>query len=307
MRNLGNYLVYLLVRVLICVAQMLPIGTARQIADGLAVVFNDWLGVRRKVVQENLQHAFADLDDRQRHELARAMWRHLFLLAFEVAHTSRKLHKANWHEHIRMTGLEGLIDLLLDDRPVILVTGHFGNFEIGGYVLGFFGLPTHAIARTLDNPYLDRFIARFRAATGQTLIPKVGGYDQILEVLQSRGTLSVLADQSAGRKGCWVDFFGRPASTYKAIALFAMQYDAPIAVAYARRLDEPMHFELSVEEILDPRTVEDPIAAVREITQWYTKRLEDVIRRNPDQYWWVHRRWKDTRKKKSRDPQRKAA
>ncbi|GAB6167341.1 lysophospholipid acyltransferase family protein [Thermostilla marina] len=299
-RTAIDYAVYLVVRTAICAAQMIPIEMAAVVCDAVAFVFNDVLHVRRRVVEENLRHAFPALSDAARHKLARRMWRHLFLLAFEAAHAPRKIHKENWQRHIRLTNVESLVNAFLDDRPLILVTGHFGNFEMGGYLLGVFGLYTSAVARTLDNPFLHRFVERFRGATGQKLIPKVGGYDQILEVLASKQTLSVLADQSAGPKGCWVDFFGRPASTYKAIALFAMQYDAPIIVAGARRLDGPMRFELFCEDVLDPRTVTDPIAAVRDITQWYTKRLEDMIRRDPDQYWWVHRRWKDTRRKKAK-------
>ena len=85
-------------------------------------------------------------------------------------------------------------------------------------MLGILGFPTYTVARTLDNPYLDRFVNRFRAATGQHIIPKNGGYDQIVDVLARGGTMTFLADQYAGPKGCWVEFFGRPASAHKAIA-----------------------------------------------------------------------------------------
>ena len=115
---------------------------------------------------------------------------------------------------------------------------------MGGYVLGILGFPTYTVARTLDNPYLDRFVNRFRAGTGQHIIPKNGGYQQILDVLAGGGTMTFLADQYAGPKGCWVEFFGRPASAHKAIALLALDNDARVSVCAARRLGRPMQFEL---------------------------------------------------------------
>ena len=94
--------------------------------------------------------------------------------------------------------------------PIILLTGHYGNWEMAGYLFGLYGFPTYSVARTLDNPYLDRYLGSFREQTGQKLIPKAGGYDQILEVLQSGQALSMLADQDAGQRGLFVEFFGRP-------------------------------------------------------------------------------------------------
>jgi KDO2-lipid IV(A) lauroyltransferase len=222
------------------------------------------------VVDENLRHAFPNLDQKQRRRLTRQMWRHLVLLILEVAHVPRKIHGTNWRKFVRLRNVKPLMQTLLEDRPVVVVTGHFGNFEVGGYMLGLLGFPTHSVARTLDNVYVNDFLERFRGATGQHIIPKNGGYDQILEVLGARGTMAFLADQAAGPKGCFVDFFGRPASTYKAIALLALEHDAPIAVCYARRLDRPMHFEMVVSDMIDPRDTDGQVATVKDLTQWYT-------------------------------------
>jgi KDO2-lipid IV(A) lauroyltransferase len=85
----------------------------------------------------------------------------------------------------------------------------------------------------------------------------------------------------------------------------ALESDAPVVVSYARRLDRPMRFELAAPAIADPRDAGDELSGVRELTQWYTSHLEEIIRRDPEQYWWIHRRWKDTRRKRRRP--RKAA
>ncbi|MCE5269389.1 MAG: lysophospholipid acyltransferase family protein [Planctomycetaceae bacterium] len=294
-RKIIDYSVYLVVRILICIVQAIRLETGVQLARGLAWLFCDVLKIRASVVDDNLAHSFPEMSPAERRGVARRMWDHLFLLVLEVAHTPRKIHETNWRDHIRLNNDGELIRCMLDDRPVLVVTGHLGNFEVGGYGLGILGFPTYTVARTLDNPYLDRFLNRFRAATGQYIIPKNGGFDQILAVLDRGGTMAFLADQYAGPKGCWVEFFGRQASAHKAIALLALENNARVSVCRARRLDRPMQFEMRNYAIVDPQSAEPAMGTVPGLTQWYTSRLEELIRAIPDQYWWLHRRWKDTR------------
>lgn len=293
-----DYAVYLLVRVFICIVQALSLEMGTRLARGLAWLACDVFRIRAGVVDENLSHAFPQCPPAQRRTLARQMWEHLFLLVLEVAHAPRKIHETNWRHYVRLSGTDPLVRALLDDRPLVLVTGHFGNFEIGGFMLGILGFPTYAVARNLDNPYLDRFVSRFRRATGQYLIPKNGGYEQILVVLAGGGAVSFLADQYAGPKGCWVEFFGRKASAHKGIALLALEHDAPVAVCCARRLGRPLHFELHVQAMVDPRQTDAGVGTLPLMTQWYTRHLEAMIRQAPEQYWWLHRRWKDPRPKR---------
>lgn len=290
---IADYLVYMLVRVFVCVVQTVPIESCRMIAGGLAVLAADVFGLRRKLVEENLRYAFPQWDEKQRRELTLRMWEHLFLLVAEVAHSPRKIHEVNWKDHIRLVNVEELHQYLCEARAVNLVTGHFGNFELGGYFLGLLGYPSYTVARILDNPYLNRFVNDFREATGQFLIAKSAGPDPIMEVLERHDTMAFLADQSAGRKGCWVDFFNRKASAFKAIALLTLQFDAPLVVCFANRRDGiPMQFELQVVGIYDPRNPIPGVEGIQGITQWYTSLLEEGIRKYPEQYWWVHNRWK---------------
>ena len=303
-RQMIDFLVYFAVRVLICVAQAMPVETGHRLARQLARLFCDVLHVRSRVVDDNLAPAFPEMSPADRMDLTRRMWEHLFLLVLEVAHAPRKIHETNWRKYVTLENEAELVRDLLDDRPLLIVASHLGNFEVGGYVLGILGFPTYTVARTLDNGYLDRFVNDFRAGTGQHIIPKNGGFDRIVQVLADGGTMTFLADQYAGPKGCWVEFFGRPASAHKAIALLALDNNAKMSVCGALRLDRPMHFELNNYAAIDPQKVGNSVGTVRELTQWYTTRLEELIRRAPNQYWWLHRRWKDTREKK---PAKKAA
>ncbi|MBX3415268.1 MAG: lysophospholipid acyltransferase family protein [Pirellulales bacterium] len=296
---------YLGLRLLICIVQALPVETSHSATVSLAWLFDSVLRIRRRVIDDNLRHAYPDLAPLARRRLARQMWEHLFLLVVEVALVPRKLHRTNWRDYFVLCDPGTLMRSLLDEHPVALVTAHFGNFEIAGYFLGLLGFPTHTVARTLDNPYLDRFVNRFRGATGQFIIPKQGGYDQILRVLAAGGTMAFLADQYAGTKGCWVEFFGRPASAHKAIGLLALEHHTWMAVGHARRLGRPLRYELRLDGLLHPDEVSAMPGGVRELTQWYTSCIETAVRRSPEQYWWLHRRWKDHRpaKRKRATPQ----
>ena len=302
MKRILDYLVYLLVRVMVCLAQALSLETGVALGRFLAWCFTYLVPVRRRLIHENLTIAFPEMTSSQRLELSYRMWEHLFLLVVEVAHIPRRIHPTNWRDYITLVDSETIGKILHSDRPVVMVTGHFGNFEAGGYFLGILGYPSYSVARTLDNPYLNDFVKSFREASGQFLVPKNKGYDQILEVLERRDLMAFLADQSAGPKGCWVDFFGKKASTYKAIALLSLQYDAPVVVCYATRRDNrPMQFNITIAGVLDPRDHPEGLT-VTEITQWFTHVLEEGIRRHPEQYWWLHRRWKEY-KKESRKKQ----
>ena len=299
-RLIVDYLVYVIVRILICIVQAIRIETGVRFARALAWLFCDVLRVRSKVVDENLAYAFTEMTPAERAHLAQRMWEHLFVLVLEVAHTPRKIHQTNWREFVSLKNQKELVRALLDDRPTLIVTAHLGNFEVGGYVLGILGFPTYTIARTLDNPFLDRFVNRFRGGTGQRIIPKNGGYDQIVEVLSRGGTMTFLADQYAGAKGCWVEFFGRPASAHKAIALLALEHNARVSVSASRRRGRPMRFVLDNHAMIDPREDAGSLNTIPELTQWYTSRLEELICHAPGQYWWLHRRWKDTRRRRAK-------
>lgn len=292
-QNVQDYLICVALRVVISGLQALSLEKCMSGAHVLAFIFSDLLRIRRPLLKRNLRNAFPDLDDKAIHQLSRDIWTHLFLLVAEVAHAPRRIQETTWRNHVALINVQPIIEYLHQERPIIFVTGHFGNFELGGYLLGLLGYPSHSVARNLDNPFLDRWLKTFREATGQYLISKNDGYDDIIAVLENQGLMAFLADQSAGRKGCWIDFFNQPASTYKAMGLLSLEYQAIMVVCYAtRRPNKILEFDLQGVGILDPLNLPDNIRSVPDITQWFTSILEGGIRHHPDQYWWIHNRWK---------------
>ena len=286
-----DYLVYLAVRILVCVIQALPYEAGCACAR-----FLGWLAYKidkrhRLVAVENLQKAFpgrytaAEID-----AIVRRVYVHFCTLLIEIMHMPRRFHLHNYKKKIVLREPRRILEVLLADRPILFVTGHFGNWEMAGYVVGLFGFKTHAIARPLDNPYLDDFLRAFRERTGQKLLAKHGDFDQMEKILADGGLLATLADQDAGQRGLFVDFFGRPASTHKAVALLALEHKVPLVVVGTPKVDGK--FSIWMVDVIYPEDYEHAPDPVREITQHFTTGLETMIRETPEQYFWVHRRWK---------------
>ncbi len=305
-QNLGmihvrQLLEYAAVRLLLSIVQVLPLSACARLAEILAWIAADIVRFRHRVVDENLRLTFPDAAPERRREIARQMWEHLVLMTCEIAQARRKIHETNYRNYIHVPNNPTLARYALAERPTILVSGHFGNFEIAAVMLGIVGCPSYAIARVMDNPRIEQLIRSFRESSGQFILPKDGSAAQIQQVLAAGKTLLMLGDQHAGTKGVWIDFLGRPAACHKALALFTLSSGAPMLVTYCRRLDAPLKFEIDILGIADPQLGLGDLTDVRALTQWYNDCLAKVIRAYPEQYWWVHRRWKDkpTRQKKS--------
>jgi len=241
----------------------------------------------------HLRKSFPDWPQDKLHRVCRASMRNLAYLGVEFLFTTRLITPGRWRRHITLTNQQENLHLLLaHETPLIYVAGHFGNWEVVGYAMAALGFPVYAVARRLDNPYVDRYVMGVREARGMTVLDKRGASARLEGILCARGNVCFVADQDAGRKGAFVDFFGRKASTYKAVALMAMRHRAPVIVGYGRRLDEEYHFEIGIGRVIHPHEWADKDNPMLWITQEYTRALEEVIRTAPEQYLWVHRRWK---------------
>jgi len=291
--RLTDYLVYIFLRLFVSVVQALPFVTLPILATTLARVAFRVDRRHRLVAIDNLQHAFPDqFTSSQLEGLVRSTYRHFCGLMLEIIHLPRRINPYNWALYAELPSNRQLIDRMLSDRPLLMVTGHFGNWEMAGYVLGLLGFKSYAVARPLDNPFVDNYLRRFREKTGQKLLAKHGDFEKMQSVLDSGGVMATLADQDAGQRGVFVDFFGRPASTHKAVALLALQHGVPLVVVGARKVGDPMRYQLLVEDFILPEEYESRPDAVHAVTQRFTTALEKIVRQAPEQYFWLHRRWK---------------
>ena len=299
-----HLLVYIFVRSLFCCVQASSDAVISRFASFLAWLGNDIFQIRRAVIVENLSAVYPQLDATQQIDLARQMWRSLVLMCCEISQAPRRINRYSWRNYIELNKLDSLVAALLDQRPTILLSGHFGNFEIAGFAAGLFGFPSFTIARPLDNPKLNQFFNTFRGMHGQFILPKQGVADQVTSLLQSGATLTVLGDQADSLSGIELDFLGRNATCHKAIALFALNSNCNMVVATAVRQSRYMHFALTCIDVLDVMQLDNTDRSIRSVTQWYNRQLESEIRRTPHQYWWLHRRWKAKRKRRRHDDKR---
>jgi len=297
---------YLLVRIFLSLIQAVSLETCQTVTRWVAWLACDVLQIRGQTVAENLRIAFPEKSDAERRAITRGMWEHLLLMVCEVAQVNRKIHETNWRKYVETYNQREWIHVIGTRRAKVCVTGHFGNFEALGHVCSFWGFCTFTVARTLDNPYLNELVNRFRESMGQHILAKSHSAGQADEVLSTGGLLGLLGDQHAGPRGCIVDFLGRPASCHKALALFALLNRVPLLVATCARAGKPMHFRMGMDAVIDPATDPPECASVEELTQWYNDVLERRIRQQPEQYWWLHDRWKDLEPRKRKRKKRLA-
>ena len=214
------------------------------------------------------------------------------MLTIDILFTPRLVKKHNWRDYSRYKNVERAKWLMKEGRGLLLVGAHYGNFEIIGYLLGLFGFRTYSIARPLDNKFINNYLYGVRKRVGQKIIDKKGAAELMEEIASSGDTLCFIADQDAGRKGIFVDFFGRKASTYKSIGLIAITRNIPIVVGCSRRIDNRFYFEIGMNRIIFPEEWAEKENPLEWVTAEYTKAIEEFIREDPSQYWWLHRRWK---------------
>lgn len=206
--------------------------------------------------------------------------------------TPRLVTEWTWARYVELHELSDGLRQLLCGRGTIMLTAHFGNYELMGYTIAKLGFPLTAVMRPLDNPLLNEFIERPRRAGGLSLVYKKGAMESAESILDDGGTLCFIADQDAGRKGVFADFFGRGASWYKSIGLLAMHKRVPIIVGQAARMREGFRYRVEVLRIIRPEEWDGQRDALPWITQTFATALEQGVRRFPEQYLWMHRRWK---------------
>lgn len=292
--KLRDYAQYLALRVVAMTLQSWPIEVGIWIAGLCGDVMYLVDKKHRDRSLANLRQSMPHLTESQMKTIARKSLGHeLFCLGIEFFFTTRKIRLSSFKRVIEFDDFRQTLDLMIrNNRGLIFLTGHYGNWEVLGYTMALLGFETVSVARPLDNPYVYDYVIGVRERMGQKIIAKKGMTDEVQAELDRRGMVGFTADQDAGKKGLFVDFFGRKASTYKSIGLLAMHYEVPIVIGYARRVEGKYKFHLGTQDIIYPddwKAQPDPLLY---ITQRYTRAIETMVRDDPVQYFWMHRRWK---------------
>jgi Kdo2-lipid IVA lauroyltransferase/acyltransferase len=246
---------------------------------------------------ENLRASFPEKSEKELNEIAERSMQHFISLVMDILFATRMVNVENWHRYVHPHDMGEALRVLLRGKGAIVLTGHYGNWEILGYTLATLGFETYSVARPIDNPHIDQWLLGVRENRGQVILSKRGVTTTALDILKKKGVVGFIADQNAGPKGMFVPFFGRQASTYKTIGLLAIEHEVPVIIGYARRRGDAFEFDIGVQDIIYPEQWQNyPRDQYKDelhyLTARYTKGIEDFIRADPTQYLWIHRRWK---------------
>ena len=294
-----DLLAYLALRILVVFLYLFDVETNLNTACVLGRLLWKYYHRGRNRALENLRASFPEKDEKWILETGRRSFEHIAMLAVDVLLTPRLVKRHNWRNYSRYKNVERTKWLMQEGRGLLIVGAHYSNFEIVGYLMGLFGFNVYSIARPLDNKFINNYLYGVRRRMGQKIIDKKGAAKLMGKAASTGATLCFIADQDAGKKGIFVDFFGRKASTYKSIGLIAITNNIPIVVGYSRRIGNRFYFELGVNRIIFPEEWADKEDPLKWITAEYTKAIENFVREDPSQYWWLHRRWKHRPKTES--------
>lgn len=246
----------------------------------------------RRHAEANLQLAFPELPETERQRIKRGTFRNLGRLLGEVSQFP-KLNRQNIESVVSYVGLENYLNAVATGRGVILLTGHIGAWELSVFAHSIYGHPMSFLARRVDNPLVERLAEANRTRFGNRSIDKKNSVREVLKTLKAGGVVGILADLNASREeGVFCDFFGIPACTTAGVATLALRTGAIVLPGYivwdeAAKIHR-LHFEKPVETISTGNRDED----VQTNTANYAKAIEAVVRRYPDQWLWIHRRWR---------------
>ncbi len=288
-KRFQNFLEFLLLKSVVALTWVLPYKWGRAFSQGLGFLAFSVLKIRRDVTIDNLCHAFPEKTSEECTELARNVYQHFARVAVDFLYLPRLLPD-RFFKYVNVKNKSVLDAEFEKGRGVVVDGPHIGNWEFMAAVLPLLGYPTRIIVGTQRNNLADRWINRTRLKAGSQIIHVGGAVRKSLEALKRGELVAILSDQDAGRDGQFVPFFGRKASAPVGAALLALKGNAPLVYAQTvwQNGKYVMEFERIKTDDLDGPTPEN----LYELTRRFTEMAEKQIRRFPEQWFWMHRRWK---------------
>lgn len=291
--TISHRLEYLGWSVMAALLRFLPRWAMVSLANAAGALLYDVFRVRRRAIDEHLAIAFGESHTpAQRRRIGRRTWQNAVLTFFEFIQPS-PLFSPGWDTFPVREGVENAAPWF-GGKAAIIVTGHIGNWEATGAILEGYGIQSSALAKPLHNPLVQERVLKERARYSTLeIILTQSSLKRVVDAARTGRWITFLADQDARRNGIFIDFFGRPASTATGPALFAYRLNLPILPIFCYRVNRPGR---PLGMVFYPPIYPDPQAPreeeIRRLTEAHVRALEDVIRQHPEDYFWLHRRWK---------------
>lgn len=284
---------YLFARALGGGVARMPLGLALALARFAGRVAYLLDGEHCRIARGNLDAAYGEsLSSAEKDRIILGAFQNLTLAVVEVIHGLRLLRPGEERRYLDIRGEAGVQEAASMGKGIIMVSGHIGNWELMAAAARHIGYPVHGIVAPRRNPRLERYIIQVRQTLGQKIMPKKGALRQSLQILHRGGVLAMMIDQNQRKDGIFVDFFGRKASTVRSAALLSRKTGAAIVPFFDRRLPGKLLHRVVFQEPISPVRTSDSERDVRQMTEEFTRRLEAVVRETPEQWLWLHRRWR---------------
>ena len=261
----------------------------RQAGRALGRWVSHWVPIRRDVALANLAAAFPDRTEAERRDIYRRMCETLGLTLAEFARFGRSPAESlsSW---ITVANVGAFDRALADGKGALLVTAHFGNWEVLGGTMAQRGYPMIALGARQRNPLVERLFARYRENVGMASINVGKSLRPLVKALHEGACVATLADQDGGPEGFFIPFLGRPASVQSGLFRLLARRGTPMVTGFAIRESSGWRGEIQEPEF--PRQNGNPEDEARRLAAVYTARVEDYVRRHPDHWFWLHRRWR---------------
>jgi KDO2-lipid IV(A) lauroyltransferase len=290
--TMKDWLEYAAVAMILKALGALPRSASRGVAASVARAMFALLPKLQRTAEFNLRLAFPEWDDARRKTVIRAMVRNLGWMAAEFARLPR-YSKKNIEDLVILDSHENFLEGQRRGKGVLYLTGHIGAWELSSFAHALYGFPLHYMARPLDNARVDALVNRYRCLSGNQPIFKNESARAVLKILREAGTVGILADQNTmPEEGVFVDFFGKTACTTTGIARVALHTNAAVVPGYAFWDAAIGRYRLRFEPPVELVRTGDNEQDIFVNTQKFAKVIEGIIRKHPDQWVWVHARWK---------------
>jgi Kdo2-lipid IVA lauroyltransferase/acyltransferase len=286
---------YLIVRLIIAIVRFVPDSLVRACGTAIGLTFYASDRAHRRIAQQNLATAFPHRSPAERRAIARAAFAHFGRLLMELLKFST-LSRDEMLARVEFDGDDRARAAHAHGRGVLFVTGHFGFWELQALVHALRVEPVAVLGRALDNPYLNTLLERIRERTGNTVLYRKGTIRRVMRTLEANHGVAVLIDQHImSRDAIYVDFFEQPAATTSAVAALALRTGAVVMPVFALPLGRG-RYRMIYEHPVEPPggDAQADEQSIREFTQRCTDVLEMYVRRHPELWLWMHRRWRDT-------------
>jgi len=279
--------------ILFC-CRCVPLSIRKLFFKSLLMLFYHAAAKHRLIALHNLRCAFPEKEMEELITIAKGVYRNVAITAAEFF-SMPSITRENLHEWVEMEGLEHFEAGIAQGKGLLTIIAHFGNWELMPVTVPLFlkfPKPSYIVYRPLDSPVLDNMVEHVRTINGNEMIPKGGSGKRIMELLKENHAIAILSDQNvAAQEGVFVDFFGRPACTGVGLAVLALRSGAPVLPMFMAR-QKSGKYKFILKPLVEISRTGDYEKDLLENTQRFTKVVEDVVREYPDQWFWIHQRWK---------------